>query len=471
MKLRVVSEVPPGTWTTLRLVCKDQRAKLVPPPSDGEFSGEPGALLTDRSSSTVYAGLGERGKLDDSAVRRATGSAALALRKRAQRKVLLILEERPEHVGGAVEGFALGAYRFETFRPKKTQPIAELVVLVAKEDLVSAKKAAARALLLADAANAARDIANTPGNLLYPETLAKAAQAIAAQCGLKCRVLDEKALKLGKFGGLLAVGGGSSRGPRLIELVHAGGPKGEAPLVLVGKAITFDTGGISIKPAANMEEMIFDKCGGTAVLGAMQAIAKLGLRRNVVGILAAAENMPSGTAYRPGDIVTMHNQVHVEIVNTDAEGRMVLGDALSWARSEHKAASIINLATLTGACGVALGDSAAGLWSNDDAFKAEVLRAAQESGERVWPMPLFPEHTERIRSEVAQIKNSGGRLGGACTAAAFLKVFAGDTPWVHLDIAYTAHCSKDSHGLAAGATGFGVRTLVQLASAGKAQIA
>lgn len=466
MKLRIVSESPAGSWTTLRLICKEERAKLVPPPTDGEFSGEVGALLCERAAATLYAGLGESAKLDDAVIRQSAGTAALALRKRGQRKVLLVLKEHPKHVASAVEGFVLGAYRFETFRPKKTEPLIELVVLVAKEDLVAAKKAAARSLILAEASNAARDLANSPGNLLYPKTLAAAAKALAAQCGLKCRVLDEKELTLRKFGGLLAVGGGSSRGPRLIELIHAGGPKGQAPLVLVGKAITFDTGGISIKPAGNMEEMIFDMCGGAAVLGAMQAIARLGVRRNVVGILAAAENMPSGTAYRPGDIVTMHNKVNVEIVNTDAEGRMVLGDALSWARSEHKAARLINLATLTGACGIALGDSAAGLWSNDDAFQADVVRAAVESGERVWPMPIFPEHIERIRSDVAQIKNSGGRLGGACTAAAFLNVFAGETPWVHLDIAYTAHCSSDRHGLASGATGFGVRTLVRLASGG-----
>jgi leucyl aminopeptidase len=214
-----------------------------------------------------------------------------------------------------------------------------------------------------------------------------------------------------------------------------------------------------------MEEMIFDKCGGMAVLGAMQAISTLGIRRNVVGLLAAAENMPSGSAYRPGDIITMHSGTTVEIVNTDAEGRLVLGDAIHWGRSHYKAARIINLATLTGACGVALGETTAGLWSNNATFQAEVLRAAEQVGERLWPMPLHAEYSEKIRSRVAEIKNSGGRMGGACTAAAFLKVFAGETPWVHVDIAYTARQSKDSHGLVAGATGFGVRTLVRLAEA------
>jgi len=301
-----------------------------------------------------------------------------------------------------------------------------------------------------------------PGNLLNPETLAKEAAQMAGRSGLKCRVLDARALKAGKFGGILAVGGGSPHAPRLIALEHKGGAQGEAPLVIVGKAITFDSGGISIKPASGMEEMIFDKCGGTAVFGAMQALANLGVKRNVVGILAAAENMPSGTAYRPGDIVTMRSGTTVEVVNTDAEGRMVLGDALWWACNAYKASQVLNLATLTGACGVALGEAAAGLWANNDAFQAQVLQAAKEGGERLWPMPLFPEHTRQIRSQVAHIKNSGGRLAGACTAAAFLKEFVGNTPWVHLDIAYTSHRTKDHDGLAAGATGFGVRTLVRL---------
>ena len=248
----------------------------------------------------------------------------------------------------------------------------------------------------------------------------------------------------------------------MIVIEHRGGPKHEAPIALVGKAITFDTGGISIKPAANMEDMIFDKCGGMAVLGAMAAIAGLKVKRNVVGLIASAENMPSGGAYRPGDIITTYDGKHVEIVNTDAEGRMVLADAIAYARLDCKAAAIIDLATLTGACGIALGDTAAGFWHNDEAFGKRVLAAAERAGERLWPMPLFTEFDDQIRSEVALIKNSGGRLGGSCTAAAFLKVFAEETPWAHLDIAYMANREKDRADLARGATGFGVRTLVEL---------
>jgi leucyl aminopeptidase len=462
MKVRIATEQPSGTWTHLCLISKEQRSKLVPPLSEGEFSGDVGALLTDRAASTLYAGVGEGASLDASAARRSAGTAALALRKRGQGRVLLCMRERPDLVGAAVEGLLLGGYRFESFVPKRTAPLVELVVLVTKQDLAAARKAAVRAQILAEATNASRDVANMPGNLLNPDTLATEAAEMAKRTGLKCRILDSRALKAGKFGGILAVGGGSPHAPRLIALEHRGGAKGEAPLVIVGKAITFDSGGISIKPASGMEEMIFDKCGGTAVLGAMQALANLGLKRNVVGILAAAENMPSGTAYRPGDIVTMRSGTTVEVVNTDAEGRMVLGDALWWACNEYKASQVLNLATLTGACGVALGEAAAGSWTNNDGFHAQVLQAAKESSESLWPMPLFPEHTRQIRSQVAHIKNSGGRLAGACTAAAFLKEFVGNTPWVHFDIAYTSHRTKDQEGLAAGATGFGVRTLVQL---------
>jgi leucyl aminopeptidase len=211
-----------------------------------------------------------------------------------------------------------------------------------------------------------------------------------------------------------------------------------------------------------MEDMIFDKCGGMAVLGAMTAIARLGVKRNVVGLIASAENMPGSNAYRPGDIVTTYDGKHIEIINTDAEGRVVLADAIAYARRDCRAAAIVDLATLTGACVVALGEYAAGLFSSDDALRDRLLASAETTGEKLWPLPLFPEHEDQIKSDVALIKNTGGRFGGASTAAAFLKAFAEDTPWAHLDIAPVAHTGKDRADLARGATGFGVRTLVEL---------
>ena len=373
------------------------------------------------------------------------------------------LADWPQFAGAVVEGLVLADYRFERFKTKKTAELESVRVLVLAEDLATAKKAGERGEIIAEAANFARDVANQPANLLYPETLAARAVKLGRDFNLKVTVFDEKKLRAGKFGGLLAVGQGSARPPRLIVIEHRGGPKKQAPLALVGKAITFDTGGISIKPAANMEDMIFDKCGGMAVLGAMAAIAELNVKRNVVGIIASAENMPSGEAYRPGDIITTYDGKHIEIINTDAEGRVVLADAIAYARLDMKAEAIIDLATLTGACGVALGDYAAGFWSNDEAFGKSVRAAAEKAGERIWPMPLYSDFDEQIKSEVALIKNSGGRLGGACTGAAFLRTFAEDTPWAHLDIAFMAQREKDRADMARGATGFGVRTLVELA--------
>ena len=463
MKVKVTSDTPAGGYFTVRLVLKDQRAKLTPPPSDGEFSGCVGAVLNDRTKRIMHVGLGDRAHLSAKAVRSAAGSAALILRQHGHAKVLMSLEERSEYVEAAVEGFMLGAYCYEDFLPKKTAEIAELTVYVRKEDVPVARKAAERGVVLAECINAARHLGNAPGNLIYPDTLAKHAAALSRRARMQCKVMDERKLRAGKFGGLLSVGSGSAQPPRLIALEYHGGGKSDAPLVLVGKAITFDSGGISLKRADKMEEMIFDKCGGIAVLGAMEAIARLKIKRNVVGLIAAAENMPGGAAFRPGDIVQTKSGVAVEIVNTDAEGRLVLADALSWAREHYKAAAIVDLATLTGACGVALGESCAGVWSNDPEFLKSVQLCAATAGERVWHMPLGPEYSAKIKSTVAQIKNSSGSMGGACCAAAFLEVFAGKTKWAHLDIAYTARQTVDKDGLARGATGFGVRTLVALA--------
>ncbi len=450
---------------TVRFVPKDAREKISPAVSEAEFSGRASALLYARHDATLHVGLGERAKIDAATFRRAAGAAVIFLKKIGQTKLTFSLDEWPQFVGPAVEGAHLANYRFERFKTKKTTALESLHVQVLAEDLVSARSVGKRGATIGEATNLARDIGNQPGNLLYPEVLAARSVRLARDFGLKVTVFDEKKLRAGKFGGLIAVGQGSVRGPRLIVLEHRGGPKTQAPIALVGKAITFDTGGISIKQAAGMEDMIFDKCGGMAVLGAMAALADLGVKRNVVAVVASAENMPDGNAYRPGDIITTYDGKHVEIVNTDAEGRVVLADAIAYARKDLKAAAIIDLATLTGACGVALGEYAAGLFSNDEVFGQSVLAASARAGERLWPMPLFEEYEDQIKSDVALIKNSGGRLGGACTGAAFLKTFAEPTPWAHLDIAYMSHREKDRADLARGATGFGVRTLVELVEA------
>jgi leucyl aminopeptidase len=462
MKISTGHEAPARRAISIRFIPKDARAKVVPPVADAEFSGKADALFYARHERVLHVGLGPRAKIDGAAFRSAAGAATFFLKKIGEHQIALRLDEWPQFSGPAVEGALLADYRFERFKSKKTGALTGLSVHVLAGDAPAAKRAVRRGQAVAEATNVAREIGNLPGNLLYPETLAGHAEKLGRRFGFKVSVLAEKVLRARKFGGLLAVGQGSVRPPRLIVLTHRGGAKSEPPVALVGKAITFDTGGISIKPAANMEEMIFDKCGGIAVLGAMAALAALGVKRNVVGVIASAENMPGGNAYRPGDIITTYDGKHVEIINTDAEGRMVLADAIAYARRDLKAAAIVDLATLTGACGVALGDYAAGFWSSDGKLKNRVLAAADAAGEKIWLMPIFEGHENQIKSDVALVKNSGGRLGGACTAAAFLKTFAEDTPWAHLDIAYTAYREKDRADTARGATGFGVRTLVEL---------
>ena len=463
MKFSILSKAPAGL-PDVRLFTTAQRKALPHGISEAELSLKPGSRIFHHGENVLLVGLGDAEKITADEMRTAAGSAAMAMKRSGRTRFTLHLGEWAQFAGAAVEGMVLADFAYEEFKTTRTRAIEQVNVIVGAHHVATAKKAAVHAQTLGEFTNLARGIANRPGNVVFPETLAEEARWHAKKHGLRCTVLDEKQLRAKKFGGITAVGGGSARPPRLIVLEHRGGPRTQAPLALVGKAVTFDTGGISIKPAADMEKMIWDKCGGAAVLGAMLAIAKLGVKRNIIGLIPAAENMPGAAAYRPGDIVTCYDGRHVEIVNTDAEGRMILADAIGFARKDHKAAAIVDIATLTGAVGVALGESAAGLWSSDDRLRDATLEAAKKSGERLWPMPHFPEYDEAIRSDVALIKNSGGRMGGSCTAAAFLRTFAEKTPWAHLDIAYTSHRNRDGASLAKGATGFGVRTLVELAT-------
>ncbi len=462
MKIFVVSKAP-ASIPSAQFFSTAQRAQLPRGISEGELSLRAGSRIFHHGEQMLCVGVGDEDKATSDDIRTAAGSAAMSMRRSGRTRFALRLGDWARFADAAVEGVVLADYANEEFKTKRTGGLEQVEIVVGASEVAAAKKAAARAQVIAECTNLARALANRPGNVVYPETLAEEARWHARKFGLRCTALDEKQLRARRFGGITAVGGGSARPPRFIILEHRGGPQSQPPLALVGKAVTFDTGGISIKPAADMEKMIWDKCGGAAVLGAMLAIAKLGVKRNIVGLIPAAENMPGAAAYRPGDIVTCFDGRHVEIVNTDAEGRMLLADAIGFARKEHGAAAILDIATLTGACGIALGESAAGFWSNDDRLRDAVLDAAKHCGERIWPMPHFPEYDDLIRSDVALIKNSGGRLGGACTAAAFLRTFADKTPWAHLDVAYTAQRSKDGMALARGATGFGVRTMVELA--------
>jgi len=308
----------------------------------------------------------------------------------------------------------------------------------------------------------ARDLANGPGNDITPARLGEAALAIGERSGIRVTVLDLDELKAQGFGGIIAVGQGSGQPPRFIIMEYGAKQAGQPTVCLVGKGITFDTGGISIKPADRMDEMKMDMGGAAAVLGAMQALGELKLPLHAVGLVASAENMPSSTAYRPGDILKTLSGKTIEVINTDAEGRIVLADALYYAQ-RYQPDGIIDLATLTGAIVVALGTHVTGIMSNNDALAERILQAGEATGERAWRLPLWETYSEMMKSDIADLKNTGGRYGGAINAAAFLEHFVGDYPWVHMDIAGTAWTDQKPKAYTPkGATGVGVRLLVQM---------
>ncbi len=434
----------------------------------------------------VYVvGLGGEAKVTAETLRQAAGAVAKAFRKHRIRNAAVVLP-RVESIQEAraadaiVTGILLASFEFKEYEgtAKKTDDETAKqrglrLTILSDDDQV--KDSVDRARIVCDGQNFARTIASRPGNVINPPALAKIAGELAREAGLKIRVLNEKEMARLGMGGILGVGSGSAHPPRMIVLEWngSGGRGGSAakkkatthtaPLLVVGKAITFDTGGISIKPAEKMGEMIFDKCGAMAVLGLMYAVAKLKLPINVVGILSSAENMPSSTAYRPGDILRMYNGVTVEVTNTDAEGRLVLGDALAWGTETYQPRAVVDLATLTGGCVVALGHTMAGLMSNNDELVQQLQSAADESGEKVWRLPIGDDQREFIKSGPADIVNSAGRWASPLQGGAFLSHFIpkdDSVPWAHLDIAGVADTDKELPYYARGATGWGVRTLV-----------
>ncbi len=434
------------------------------------------------------AGLGPSEKLTAEVVRESVGAVLKTLRKHRVEQAAIVppvIGHGRDATGAQVtaEALLLAAFQYREYldpvaaKKKESKddadeaPLSQRITILSS---ASAKKAITvavdRGRLLADAQNFARTIAFRPGNEVNPPRLAEIAQQAAKETGLKLRVLDEKEMKRLGMGGILAVGSGSTTTPpRMIVLEHRGsGKKNQRPLLLVGKAITFDTGGISIKPAANMHKMVFDKCGAMAVLGAMVAIARRKLPNPVIGILSAAENHVSGTSYRPGDILRMYNGMTVEITNTDAEGRLVLADALSWGIETYKPSAVIDLATLTGAMVIALGHEHCGVMSNSDELIVELQAAADQAGEKIWRLPVTEGHREGMKSDVADLVNSGSRDASSLKAAAFIKCFIpkdDSVPWVHMDVAGVADTEKELPYYGKGATGWGVRTLVHLAEA------
>lgn len=431
-----------------------------------EFQGDKltSVLLRDGARRTLYVGVGDKVKVETDTLRRAAGAAIKQLLKIGAEEIAIEVDGWNAYAQAIVEGALLASYRFEDFKQeaaRRKNALKRLQLVTTPSHVAQVKKLAAVGEILAESTNYARSIGNQPPNELTPAALADEAKALAGDLGLKVTIFDEKKLKAGKFGGILAVGQGSAAPPRLIVIEYWGGSKKNRPIALVGKAITFDTGGISIKPGAQMDEMKFDKMGGCAVLGAIQAIARLKLPINVVAVVTSAENMPGSKAYRPGDIITTYDGKTIEVLNTDAEGRIVLADAIAYVRKVYHPRYLVDFATLTGACVVALGQSRAGFFTDSVTLRESLSVAGKETGDSVWELPLGDEYDAEMKSDIATVKNAGARWGGACTAAAFLKVFVEETPWAHIDIAGTAWITSDKAYLEKGATGFGVRLIVE----------
>jgi leucyl aminopeptidase len=441
--------------------------------SSGEFTGKlyetavlyrPEGLAAKR---LVVVGGGKKEKFSDVEARRVGGVLARSLKPKGVRTVALVLEGADENlVTSVVEGAVLGVWEADKYKtdPKKNDKhLDSLSIAVPGGDRQKLAAAAEKGRIVAEAQNLTRDLVNEPPNRLTPATLADAAKAMCAEVGLECKLLDEGEMATLGMGALLGVAQGSSNRPFLIVMKYQ--PDGAAAkehLALVGKGVTFDTGGISIKPSEGMEKMKYDMAGAGAVIGAMRAIAQLKPAIPVTGYVATVENMVSGNAQRPGDIVTSLSGKTIEVLNTDAEGRLILADAVTYA-NRHGATHIVDAATLTGAIGVALGHHNIGAFTNDQAFFDRFLASAHTAGEKAWQLPMDEEYKEYLKSAFADLPNIGGRYGGSITAAWFIREFADPTPWIHLDIAATAWFDDAKSWMSKGPTGVAVRSFVQLA--------
>ena len=420
----------------------------------------------------LLLGMGDKKNLDPEKTRNLTGKVVIKAKELGISEFVLIPFKNldKEHLSAMVEGIKLSDYSFNNYkRDEDTNNLNQVRILIIN-DMKNSQKIIQHSVVVSDAVLYTRDISNLPPNDCSPKDLVTFSKKLSENQKVKVRVIEKEEMKSYGFEGILAVGKGSASSPKLIVLEYSGSTKNR-PIVIVGKAVTFDTGGISIKPSEKMEEMKFDKCGGCNVLGIMKAVSDLGLDTNVIGIIPAVENMPSGTSYRPGDIIKMYNRKTVEVLNTDAEGRIILGDALSFAVKTFAPKAIIDMATLTGAAIIALGTNVAALVGNDDELVTKILEYSNQTGEKIWQLPLFEEYKEQLKSSNADMKNIGGRSAGAITAAAFLSNFVEDTPWVHLDIAGTAWTqegTKEKSYNPKGATGFAIRTIIKYISSSNA---
>ncbi len=421
----------------------------------------------------LVVGLGKREKFKVNALAQYAGTAVRYLGKRNVRAFTFALPlEAAHHTHDAaaflVEGAITGTIDSTTYRTEPEKVITLEDVTLASTagshefETSALESGAQRGQILGDAVNVTRTLALTPANDMTPTHMASAAEEIAKKYGLEFHALDEAQMAEKKMGSILGVSRGSDEPAKMIVLEYAGDPSSKEKLALVGKGLTFDSGGISIKPAENMHEMKYDMCGGAGVIGAMAAIAQLKPKINVIGVVPSSENLPGPKAMKPGDILTAMNGKTIEVINTDAEGRLILADALCYAR-ELGATKIVDAATLTGAMVVTLGHSAAGAIGNDEHLRDHFIALSKNTTERFWPLPLYDEFSSTVKSEIADLRNSTGRPAGSLTAAAFLKAFVGDVPWLHLDIAGTAYTDAETPYLAKGPTGTPVRAFVALA--------
>lgn len=418
----------------------------------------------------VFLGVGEERKLTLHKLRVLGSKLARTINRSGARDIDVFLPELnvrgctlPQKVRALAEGIWLGLYRFDRYKKEKEEPRRPLrsvtLMIPSRRDLDAAESAIQTARADCLGVYFARDLANEPANVCTPEWLAAQAETLRRE-NLQVTIMDKAAIEEAGFAGLLAVNQGAKNEPRFIVLEYRGGKENETPIALVGKGLTFDSGGISLKPAKQMDEMKFDMCGAAAVLGVFRAVAESRLPVNLLGVIPATENLPDAAAYKPGDIITTYAGITVEVLNTDAEGRIVLADALAYA-AERKPAIIVDLATLTGACVIALGHEASGLMGNDERLLRELEEAGEASHDRAWRLPMYEEYQELIKSDIADIKNVGGPAAGTITAACFLSRFVKDIPWAHLDIAGSAWEMKDKDLHPKGATGAGVRLLCE----------
>ncbi|MFC1870281.1 leucyl aminopeptidase [Chloroflexota bacterium] len=445
--------------------------------SQDEIKGKPDEITVIHSlgklpaARVVIVGLGKEQELTRDKVRGAVAKTCRLLRQKGVKNMATVAQGAgiagisPESAAQAItEGALLGVYSFRKHITKKPEhgEIKRLSIVVADNSpLPILKQTCHKGRILAEATNLARDMVNEPANYETPTQMAETAAKLAKTYGLEICILEREQMQQLGMGALLGVAQGSQQPPKFIILHYKGNDSGKLDVALAGKGITFDSGGISIKPSAGMEDMKADMAGGAAVIAAMSAIARLKPGINVTALVAATENLPGGNALKPADIVTAMNGKTIEIISTDAEGRLTLADALSYAK-KLKAKLIVDVATLTGACVVALGHIRSGAFTNNQELVNKVIAAGEEAGERIWQMPMDKEYKEQNKSDVADIKNVGGRYAGAITAAQFLSEFAGDTPWVHLDIAGTELSDKERGYLVKGATGVMARTLTNL---------